>query len=143
MRKRMWLKLIKVYDYTINYHPRKATVVADALRRKDRLNMLTMTKELYKEFEKLEIKVCFVAKKRKEIKVCNLNAIHGMLCKIMFQPEHLEGIQKCKDEVMNQGMDGLSREEICTQKYEKGFLRFSSRIWIPNVLDHMALSWRI
>ena len=68
MRKRMWLKLIKVYDYTINYHPRKATVVADALRRKDRLNMLTMTKELYKEFEKLEIKVCFVAKKEKKLK---------------------------------------------------------------------------
>ena len=125
----MWLKLIKVYDYTINYHPRKATVVvadtlADTLSRKDSLNMLTMTKELFKEFEKLEIKACFMAKKkREENKVCNLDAIHDMLCKIIFQPEHLEGIQKCKDEVlMNQGMDGLSRGEICTSSVHRKLL---------------------
>ena len=36
---------------------------------------------------------------------------------------------------MNQGMDGLSRDEICTQKYENIFLRFSPRIWIPNILE--------
>ena len=34
MRQRRWLELIKDYDLTINYTPRKANVVADALSRK-------------------------------------------------------------------------------------------------------------
>jgi hypothetical protein len=31
LRQRRWLELIKDYDLGINYHPRKANVVADAL----------------------------------------------------------------------------------------------------------------
>jgi hypothetical protein len=34
MRKRRWIKPIKDYDYTIEHHPRKVNVVADALSRK-------------------------------------------------------------------------------------------------------------
>jgi hypothetical protein len=33
LRQRSWLELIKDYDLGINYHPRKANVVADALNR--------------------------------------------------------------------------------------------------------------
>ncbi|KAL8108681.1 hypothetical protein AgCh_024953 [Apium graveolens] len=57
MRQRRWLELIRDYDCTINYHPGKANVVVDALSRKERLNMITSSEELIKEFEKLEIKV--------------------------------------------------------------------------------------
>ena len=31
LRQRRWMELMKVYDYTIEYHPRKENVVADAL----------------------------------------------------------------------------------------------------------------
>ena len=34
MRQRRWLELLKDYDLTINYHPKKANVVADALSKK-------------------------------------------------------------------------------------------------------------
>ncbi|KAL8104528.1 hypothetical protein AgCh_028665 [Apium graveolens] len=95
MRQRRWLELIKDYDYTINYHPGKANVVADALSRKERLNMITSSEELIKEFEKLEI----------------------------------------KEEVMSHERDSLTGEEIGSQKDDKGILRFSFRIWIPNVAE--------
>ncbi|KAL8147704.1 hypothetical protein AgCh_005141 [Apium graveolens] len=55
MRQRRWLELIKDYDCTINYHPGKSNVVADALSRKERLNMIISSEKLIKEFEKLEI----------------------------------------------------------------------------------------
>ena len=34
LKQRRWLELIKDYDCTIEYHPRKANVVADALSRR-------------------------------------------------------------------------------------------------------------
>ncbi|GKF65713.1 putative reverse transcriptase domain-containing protein [Tanacetum coccineum] len=36
MRQRRWLELLSDYDYDIRYHSRKANVIVDALRRKER-----------------------------------------------------------------------------------------------------------
>ena len=121
MRQRRWLELIKDYDCTINYHPGKANVVADALSRKERLNMLTMAQELSQEFEKMGIEI--------RAPSAPTEMIHTMT----FQPELMEKIKKCQEEVMNEKMNELTGEEICTQKDNQGILRFSSRIWIPNV----------
>ena len=41
MRQRRWLELIKDYDLSLQYHPGKANVVADALSRKVYVNALT------------------------------------------------------------------------------------------------------
>ncbi|GJU20446.1 putative reverse transcriptase domain-containing protein [Tanacetum coccineum] len=40
MRQRRWLELLSDYDCEIRYHPRKANVVVDALRRKERIKLL-------------------------------------------------------------------------------------------------------
>jgi hypothetical protein len=58
MRQRRWLELIKDYDLTINYHPRKANVVVDALSRKAHCNKLSIeeySQELSVELAKMEI----------------------------------------------------------------------------------------
>ena len=57
MRQRRWLELIKDYDCTINYHPGKANVVADALIRKEKLKQMIVSEELIQEFEKLELEM--------------------------------------------------------------------------------------
>ena len=77
MRQRRWLELIKDYGCTINYHPGKANVVADTLRKKERLNMITSSEELIKEFEKLEIEVSTPSMSTE------------VLCAMSFRPELL------------------------------------------------------
>ena len=42
LRQRKWMELIKDYDCVINYHPRKANVVADTLSRKSIQTLQTL-----------------------------------------------------------------------------------------------------
>jgi hypothetical protein len=58
LRQRRWSELIKDYDLGINYHPRKANVVANALSCKSHANHLvvkSITYELCDKFHKLKI----------------------------------------------------------------------------------------
>ena len=69
----------------------------------------------------LEIRVC----KPEEAKVYSMT----------FQPELLEKIKKCQEDVMDQDINRLVGEELCSQKDDQGILRFSSRIWLPPVME--------
>jgi hypothetical protein len=54
------LELIKDYDLVINYHPRKANVVADTLSRRSHVSQLvvdSMPFELCEEFDKLNPRI--------------------------------------------------------------------------------------
>jgi hypothetical protein len=60
LRQRSWLELIKDFDLRINYHPRKANVVADALSRRSHVSQLvvdSMPFEFCEEFNKLNLRV--------------------------------------------------------------------------------------
>jgi hypothetical protein len=60
LRQRKWLELIKDYDLGINYHHRKANVVADALSRRSHVSQLMVDRipfELCKEFDKLNLSI--------------------------------------------------------------------------------------
>jgi hypothetical protein len=60
MRQRRWLELIKDYDYSINYHPGKANVVADAFSRKSYgflATLLTTQKHIINDLERLGVEV--------------------------------------------------------------------------------------
>jgi hypothetical protein len=59
LKQRRWLELIKDYDLGINYHPRKANVVADALSQRSHVSQLvldSMPFELCEEFDKLNLR---------------------------------------------------------------------------------------
>ncbi|XP_020112142.1 uncharacterized protein LOC109726763 [Ananas comosus] len=60
LRQCKWLELLKNYDLTILYHPRKANVVADALSRKSTQNLamlVTSQPPLIEEMTQLELEV--------------------------------------------------------------------------------------
>jgi hypothetical protein len=59
-RQRRWLELIKDYDLGINYHPRKAVVVADTLSRRSHVSQLvvdSMPFELCEELDKINLRI--------------------------------------------------------------------------------------
>ena len=121
MRQRRWLELIKDYDCTINYHPGKANVVADALSRKERLKQMIESEDLIKEFERLELDVC------------TPELVKEKLYMMTFQPELLKKIRKYQEEAINGDKDKMTNEERLSQKDDKGIVRNFNRIWIPNV----------
>jgi hypothetical protein len=61
MQQRRWLELLSDYDCTINYHPGKANVVADALSRRTMEGtlsaMFTMQKKLLLDLDKAGIEM--------------------------------------------------------------------------------------
>nr|GEW60423.1 putative reverse transcriptase domain-containing protein [Tanacetum cinerariifolium] len=59
MKQRRWLELLKDYDTNIQYHPRKANVVADALSRKSgMLANLQIEPEIIKDLERMDTDLC-------------------------------------------------------------------------------------
>jgi hypothetical protein len=60
LRQQRWLELIEDYDPRINYHPRKANVVADAWSQRSHLCQLVVEKmsfELCEKFDKLNLRI--------------------------------------------------------------------------------------
>ena len=121
MRQRRWIELIKDYDLDIQYHPGKANVVADALRRLlCRLNSMILKEQpsLHKEMEDFRMEL----------------VSEGFLASIELQPTLISQIKEAQKG--NASIDGIKRR-IGTGKVpgftedEEGVLWYKGRLCVP------------
>jgi hypothetical protein len=125
LRQRRWLELIKDYDLGINYHPDKANVVPDALRRISHLNMLA-TRELLPEF-------CTDFEKLNLGWVSNAEVIEMEVDSTLEQDirrGQLEDakIQEIKEQIKEDKAPGFSIDD-------QGMLWYKKRIYVPELKE--------
>jgi hypothetical protein len=114
------LELIKDYDLGINYHPRKANVVADALSQRSHANHLvvkSIPSELCDEFAKLKI----IA----NTKVVEVEVGSSLLQEIRRGQAEDEKIPEIKRNIKEEKSPGFS-------KNDQGVLWYKGRICVPN-----------
>jgi hypothetical protein len=125
LRQRRWLELIKDYDLGINYHPRKANVVADALSRRSQVSQLvvdSMPFELCEEFDKINLRI-----------VVNTEAIEmevgsNLLQEIQKGQLEDKKIQEIKRNIKEEKSPSFSEDE-------EGVLWYKGRICVPNIKE--------
>jgi hypothetical protein len=108
LRQRRWLELIKEYDHGINYHPRKANVVADALSRRSHVNQIvvdSMPFELCEEFDKLNLRIV------SNIEATEMNVGSNLLQEIRNGQVDDEKIQEIKCNIKEVKSPGFLEDE--------------------------------
>jgi hypothetical protein len=120
---RRWLGLIKDYDLGINYHPRKANVVADALSHRSHVSRLvvdSMPFELCEEFDKLNLRI-----------VANMVATErdigsNLLQEIQKGQVEDKKIQEIKHNIKEEKCHGFLEDE-------EGVLWYKGRTCVPSI----------
>jgi hypothetical protein len=119
------LELIKDHDLGINYHPRKANVVADALSRRSHVSQLvvdSMSFELCEEFDKLNLRI-----------IANTEAMEmevgsSILQEIWRGQLEDEKIQEIKRNIKEEKSPGFLEDD-------EGVLWYQGRVCVPNVKE--------
>jgi hypothetical protein len=125
LRQRRWLELIKDYDLGINYHPGKANVVANALRRRSHVSQLvvdSMPFELCEEFDKLNLRI-IANTEDMEMEVGS-----SLLQEIWRGQLEDEKVQEIKHNIKEKKSPGFSEDD-------EGVLWYKGRICVPNVKE--------
>ena len=122
MRQRRWLELLKDYDHTIQYHPGKANVVADALSRKSYANtsaIITTQEHIIHDLQKMEIEVSLPAR------IAHIRVKSTLI-------DRIKAAQTTDPELMNM-MKKVQEGVIPEAHIDKaGVLRVNSRLCVPN-----------
>jgi hypothetical protein len=119
------LELIKDYDLGINYHPRKANVVAVALSRRSHLRQLvvdSMPFELCEKFDKLNLRIV-VNTEAMEMEVGS-----SLLQEIRRGQLEDEKVQEIKCNIKEKKSPGFSEDD-------EGVLWYKGMICVPNVKE--------
>jgi hypothetical protein len=121
LSQRRWLELIKDYDLEINYHPRKANVVTNALSRTSHVSQLvvnSMPFELCEEFDKLNLRI--VA----NTKATEMEVGSSLLQEIRKGQLEDGKIQEIKHNIKEEKLPSFSEDE-------EGVLWHKGRICVP------------
>jgi hypothetical protein len=119
------LELIKDYDLGINYHPRKANVVAIALSQRYHVSQLvvnSMPFELCEEFDKLNLKIV-VNTEAMEMEVGS-----SLLQEIRRGQLKDEKVQEIKRNIKEEKSSGFSEDD-------EGVLLYKGRICVANAKE--------
>jgi hypothetical protein len=125
MRQRRWLELIKDYDLSLQYHPGKANVVADALSRKAYVNCLSI--------EVLPEDLCEV------LRDLNLEVVpEGFVASLVVQPTLMDKIRHAQkgDKEIEKIREDMKKDKAKSfSEDEQGTIWFKKRICVPNDAD--------
>jgi ribonuclease HI len=121
LRQRRWLELIKDYNLSLQYHPGKANVVADALSRKSychHLTTLDQRSELAQEVRQLNLQI----------------VPQGTLSTLQVSPlleDQIKGAQDKDAEVQHLKQQSARKEIPGFKVDEQGVLWYENRICVP------------
>ena len=127
MRQKIWLEYLKVFDFQLSYHPRKANVVADALSRKTLHMSALMVKELElnEQFQDLSLVSELTLG---GVRLGMLKLISNILEEIKKgQKENLELVDRVVLVNQGKGVDFILDKN--------GILMFHNRVCVPDVLE--------
>uniref|UniRef100_A0A2N9IMJ0 RNA-directed DNA polymerase n=1 Tax=Fagus sylvatica TaxID=28930 RepID=A0A2N9IMJ0_FAGSY len=125
LRQRRWLELVKDYDCTINYHPGKANVVADALSRKSTstlAHLITTQVHILQDLESMDIEV-------------RMGTSDALLAQLNLRPTLLERIigAQGKDHKLVKINEAVKKGERSKFSIRSdGTLLYEHRVCVPN-----------
>ena len=122
LRQRRWLELIKDYDLTIQYHPGKANVVADAL---SRTGVPKTAMSLISDLDRMGINFCFMGVARQETQMI----VQSSLLERVYEAQKHDRLLQ---EVRKRISEGRPRQFSMD---EHRVIHFRGRICVPQKSD--------